>query len=745
MYLVAGLSLLYLLSAISEGLFALIIYFTGPKKRANLYFALSIFALVIWTLTYYFFVNIRNERIDSWLIGTGFVCISLTPILGAIGFRGLVEKNKKDFWLFLGPLAITLAVIFFPFWHIVKRTPVWIVQFNFSEFYPLALLLLAELSFASWVCYKAYGKVTNPSLKRKMKLVAVGFGLGGAATWALEVFLGHKWGLPPLSALGCFVGILVVSPAFIAEIYREKGLKKAKVRRGLQSFAFLTVRIVGALTASFAWIYLYSPNNLVKGQLYMLLSFFVTYSLVFYFLTSYLPHLFKRLYLFMLIPDIVFVAKVIGLTGGATSPFFLVYCLLAALYASYYNLPVGLEAVGLMAASDTYNLYISYQRTGVFNLRELLMHALFLTTIAVVSGLVSRRWQIEKRQIELLHETGREIASIFNQEDLIRILDDKLGRLFEINTYCLVLLDRDTGKVKAASSTGLSQETSEGIARQIEKKARLWLAKPHRHLADVKEKEALEDQFAGIFGYTPLEEHLHITTKTNAPSEPTSFICLPLVSKDRLVGSLSLEEETVSMLTKDDLDALSTITSQIIMALENVKLYERAQELADHDGLTGLFNYRYFYERLEFEVERAKRYNHSLAVLMIDLDSFKDYNDYYGHPAGDKALREVAKIITKYCRQVDIVARYGGEEFVVILPETEKEAALEVAERIRRATDRDFLFSNKLKRKQHIHLTLSVGVAACSPGVTTAGDLINNADAALYDSKRKGKNIVSAA
>lgn len=169
---------------------------------------------------------------------------------------------------------------------------------------------------------------------------------------------------------------------------------------------------------------------------------------------------------------------------------------------------------------------------------------------------------------------------------------------------------------------------------------------------------------------------------------------------------------------------------------------ERARRLANTDGLTGLYNHRHFHERLQQEIERAERYRRALALIMVDLDHFKAYNDTYGHPRGDEVLIEVARLLRQASRTTDISARYGGEEFALILPETLRDDARRVAERIRHGVE-ELRFAWE-SRANVLRLTASVGVAAMSPGWNRIR-LLEAADMALYEAKRQGRNRVCLA
>jgi len=163
--------------------------------------------------------------------------------------------------------------------------------------------------------------------------------------------------------------------------------------------------------------------------------------------------------------------------------------------------------------------------------------------------------------------------------------------------------------------------------------------------------------------------------------------------------------------------------------------YSRVKHRIWLDPLTGIFNRRYFENQLSKELQRASRYEHTLAILFVDIDQFKKINDEYGHQVGDKVLDQLSDILERSVRGVDVVARYGGDEFIVLLPETKKSHAIKTAERILKHIKSYDFFKDDLKVKD---LHVSIGVAGFPEDAGGTYELIKKADTALYQAKHEG-------
>lgn len=192
--------------------------------------------------------------------------------------------------------------------------------------------------------------------------------------------------------------------------------------------------------------------------------------------------------------------------------------------------------------------------------------------------------------------------------------------------------------------------------------------------------------------------------------------------------------------TDEDLLQLRELSEYLGMALQNLMIYQRTEALALTDELTGLYNFRFLKAALKREMERAARYGQVFSIIMSDVDHLKRYNDVHGHLGGSELLRQLAAIISKSSRAIDLVAKYGGDEFMVILPQTRLEGSIAMADRIRRA-----VAETAFPHCKPGEMTISVGVASFPQHGENVEMLVGAADAALFRAKRQSRNCVVAA
>jgi diguanylate cyclase (GGDEF)-like protein/putative nucleotidyltransferase with HDIG domain len=216
-------------------------------------------------------------------------------------------------------------------------------------------------------------------------------------------------------------------------------------------------------------------------------------------------------------------------------------------------------------------------------------------------------------------------------------------------------------------------------------------------------------------------------------------LLVPMKSKGNLVGILALsKKESGSHYSSDDIDLVTTLVNEAAVAIENAQLYALARERAHIDELTGLYNHRYFHERIDEEISRCSRFGDIFSLLFLDMDLFKMYNDVYGHLAGDDILRDIGQYIKGTIRGIDMAFRYGGDEFTIILPQASLDDAHTVAERIRKRIESEM-------DSKGVALTCSMGIASWPTEGVMREEILQAADAALYHSKQAGRNRISLA
>lgn len=229
-----------------------------------------------------------------------------------------------------------------------------------------------------------------------------------------------------------------------------------------------------------------------------------------------------------------------------------------------------------------------------------------------------------------------------------------------------------------------------------------------------------------------------LTGTVAKPGSSASLASVPIKSREKVLGVLSVASHSRRPFRGDDVDLLVAISDQLGMAIDNARLYEELREQSITDELTGLRNSRYLKQEIEREVRLAERYARSLALMMIDSDSLKMVNDSFGHHQGDKLLQDLGRIIHSTVRETDVAVRYAGDEFMVLMPNTDAEGASLLAERIRSGVA-DYRLP---VGENAVATTVSVGIAAFPTHARTAEGLLHCADEAMYVAKSAGKNGV---
>lgn len=322
----------------------------------------------------------------------------------------------------------------------------------------------------------------------------------------------------------------------------------------------------------------------------------------------------------------------------------------------------------------------------------------------------------------ILNEIASLASSLQDFEDTLHSVFENLAKLFNYSVGCLFLLEEL--QLFLYLNHQVSNETLDEVAE--------WALDTATGYA--WEKRDIESIRRELLNEENLDDAFH-----DKDSE-LDFIHIPLTAQKRVFGILLAAGPPTPAFRRDGPGILSLISNEITMILDNARLYEDAKRMAITDGLTRIYNHRFFQELFDKEYRRSDRYNTVFSLIMLDIDFFKRLNDTYGHLFGDEILKEMANLIKGCLRTMDILARYGGEEFAVLLPETDLDSAIQTAERIRMAVENHGFGA---AHNKSVEVTVSQGVTSYpSPGVANRSDIVARADAALYEAKESGRNRV---
>jgi diguanylate cyclase (GGDEF)-like protein len=311
--------------------------------------------------------------------------------------------------------------------------------------------------------------------------------------------------------------------------------------------------------------------------------------------------------------------------------------------------------------------------------------------------------QLSRRLAELhaISEITEVIHSTLDFDRVGPLVLDILSKVIDLPSSCLFVIDKDKDETLFSASAGLTAAA------------------------------------ARTYG-----DKLSFDVDGSLSGGDDTFACTTVLDHKRLMVAFCAPSERLERLSSEDRLVLQAVASELVVAVENSQLYKLTKRLSITDELTGLYNYRFLLQRLDEEIERAKRYNRSLSLLMIDTDDFKRFNDTYGHIAGDQALADVGTALRSAVREIDVVCRYGGEEFAVVLPETDAEGAFVVAEKVREAVAAHSFSDGQGNRG--VRVTVSIGLATFPSAAADREELLRQADDALYQAKHLGRDRVRA-
>lgn len=368
------------------------------------------------------------------------------------------------------------------------------------------------------------------------------------------------------------------------------------------------------------------------------------------------------------------------------------------------------RAIGVMA--------IHSQHKGAFDEGHLeLMRVLASQAgIALENARLFAEEQKKARHLTLLNRISEHAIATLNPEEILVKVAEEIEQGLHYDHIGIGILDYPTKEVVVQAEAGKRRDA---IGRRI----------------------AIGD---GLIGQVARTGEIAIVRDVNSTSlrpvlpGSASAIALPVNCAENLLGVLYVESSEPSEFSDEEVQLLRTLADLFAGALHNAKNFQKAQEQAITDGLTGVKTHRFLMEALSSEWKRSTRSSRPFSLVLMDLDRFKFVNDFYGHLEGDVVLQRVGLILEQNCRRSDIVARYGGDEFVILMPETNVEQARQIAGKLR-----SWIASDPLLRDKNI--TASFGIACFPIHGSTPQELIQVADASMYLSKHQGGNAVFTA
>ncbi len=409
-----------------------------------------------------------------------------------------------------------------------------------------------------------------------------------------------------------------------------------------------------------------------------------------------------------------------GITGAAAKVKRPVYCPDTEKDARYVKASASTRsqvAIPLMLRDEVVGvLDCQSDAVNFFDAETIDLLTLF-STQASIALQNAQLYSLERRravQLQAINAMAKQTTAVLEVKDLLQQVCALVLQSFPCDHVSILLLEGDNlvvsahdGKLTPRFRTGAMLHNPGLCTRAI---ATL--------------KAVVENDVLKVPGYQAGFEETH------------AEMCLPLVSFGQVLGVLTLESARRETFQEADAQPLESVADICATAIQNARYFERVRQLAYVDGVTGIFNRRYFELRIAEEIVRAERYSGGLSVIMIDIDHFKRLNDEFGHLLGDEVLRQVSTIFAQQVRKSDVVCRYGGEEFAIIVPETAGERATRLADKLRGMVE-GWFFPGVPRP-----VTISAGVAEFFTHGTTRDAVVEAADKALYVAKQTGRNRV---
>jgi len=445
------------------------------------------------------------------------------------------------------------------------------------------------------------------------------------------------------------------------------------------------------------------------------------------------------LYRISLAFDIIFISTLIYCTGGVESNFFLLYYLVIG-FSAYF---LGIKGGILIALLSTIAyLLISSSQITKYHLPDLGVRLSLAWFYALAIGVFSkhlrksskkllklldilneRTTELERTQIQLetIYETSRSLGEIHNLDEVFVEINNIADNILGYPLCGIVVLNKNREYLE------LTAMVENGAKKLFRDPRKLDFATLPGEVINTGKVQRINNLFESQKSFSLMKGVL-------------SQMAVPMRARGQIVGVLIAESTKAEAFNERDEKLFTILAASAGMAIDNARMHKHISNLTMIDDLTGIFNYRYFVQKLEDEKRRAARYNIPLSLVMLDLDWFKKTNDSFGHEVGNIVLKELVKVVKQCVRDTDTLCRYGGEEFIVILPLTGSREAKVLAERIRLEVEKfDFGIATGIP---NLRITVSLGTTSFPDNGLSTMELVQTVDTALYRAKGSGKNMV---
>lgn len=330
-------------------------------------------------------------------------------------------------------------------------------------------------------------------------------------------------------------------------------------------------------------------------------------------------------------------------------------------------------------------------------------------------------------ELTTFSEIGKTITSSFDLKDILNSVMETITSHFEPKHWSLLLLDREKDELYYELVVGDDSGKVSKLRPKVDKSISGYVAKTGEPLLvpDITKDKRFAKYKDSLYGFV------------DGP-----LMCVPIATKGKTLGVIELYDIQIENFENPrNMLLLTTLADYTAIAIENALLFSRVEDLTITDDLTKLYNSRHFHRVIDYEIEKARRYDSNLSMVFLDIDFFKHVNDNHGHLCGSQLLKEVGELISREIRTIDVACRYGGDEFIILMPETNKKNAIHATERLRTSLNKNVFLKGE---GIDCNITASFGVGTFPVDAKDKKELIQFTDMAMYRVKNMSRDGISA-